>query len=128
MNDESYYVEDCENGTLKANGAGGSRTDRQPLVRTFNVMPERTQGADLRALESPLALSLSSKNGQQHDRVSLAASEIGVRRLTPIECERLQSLPDGWTAQGTDSKRYAALGDAVTANVAEWIGRRILAA
>lgn len=48
-----------------------------------------------------------------------------VRRLMPIECERLQDLPDGWTLLGPDSRRYAALGDAVTASVAEWIGRRI---
>ena len=50
----------------------------------------------------------------------------GVRRLTPLECERLQGLPDGWTLPGADSRRYAGLGDAVTASVAEWIGRRLL--
>lgn len=49
-----------------------------------------------------------------------------VRRLTPRECERLQGFPDDWTT-GPDSRRYAALGDAVTVNVAEWIGRRIMA-
>lgn len=42
------------------------------------------------------------------------------------ECERLQALPDGWTDLGPDSRRYAALGDAVTASVAEWIGLRLL--
>lgn len=50
----------------------------------------------------------------------------GVRRLTPEECEALQGLPRGWTLPGSDSKRYAGLGDAVTANVAEWIGKRLL--
>lgn len=55
----------------------------------------------------------------------------GVRRLTPRECGRLQSLPDDWTLvewagkPAADSRRYAAVGDAVTANVAEWIGRRL---
>lgn len=61
----------------------------------------------------------------------------GVRRLTPTECERLQAFPDGWTATGqypdgkrelSDSARYRALGNAVTANVAHWIARRIVAA
>jgi len=98
----------------------------QNLVRTLNVVPEGGQGADLRASETDTSLALSSLNGQAHDRVSLAASRSGVRRLTPVECERLQGLPDGWTTPGSDSKRYAGLGDAVTANVAEWIGRRIL--
>ena len=50
-----------------------------------------------------------------------------VRRLTPTECERLQGLPDGWTDHGSDSRRYAALGDAVTVPVAQWIGQRLLA-
>jgi site-specific DNA-cytosine methylase len=52
-----------------------------------------------------------------------------VRRLTPIECERLQGLPDDWTRvpdTAPDSRRYAGLGDAVTSPVAEWIGRRLL--
>lgn len=55
-----------------------------------------------------------------------------VRRLTPVECERLQGFPDGWTdvpwngkSHAPDSRRYSALGDAVTVPVAEWIGRRI---
>lgn len=54
-----------------------------------------------------------------------------VRRLTPTECERLQGLPDGWTdphGNAPDSRRYAALGDAVTAPVAQWIGERIIEA
>lgn len=52
----------------------------------------------------------------------------GVRRLTPRECERLQGFPDDWTLVNdvSDTKRYAAIGDAVTVPVAEWIGRRIL--
>ncbi len=62
---------------------------------------------------------------------AMASAGAGVRRLTPTECERLQALPDGWTApEGVkcpDSRRYAALGDAVTASVARWIGERILA-
>lgn len=68
-------------------------------------------------------LSKGSAGGRrQEDDVN-----IGVRRLTPTECERLQGLPDGWTNLGatSDSRRYSAIGDAVTVNVAEWIGRRI---
>lgn len=55
-----------------------------------------------------------------------------VRRLTPVECERLQGFPDGWTQIGTDkptadTHRYKQLGNAVTVNVAEWIARRTMA-
>ncbi len=64
----------------------------------------------------------------------------GIRRLTPLECERLQGFPDGWTClcgeghRGSsfcacpDSPRYRQLGNAVTVNVAEWIARRIVEA
>ena len=43
------------------------------------------------------------------------------RRLTPVECERLQGFPDDWTANQADTRRYAQIGNAVTVNVAEWI-------
>jgi DNA (cytosine-5)-methyltransferase 1 len=41
----------------------------------------------------------------------------GVRRLTPVECERLQGFPDGWTEGVSDTQRYKCLGNAVTVNV-----------
>ncbi len=53
---------------------------------------------------------------------------VGVRRLTPTECERLQGFPDGWTDGQSDTQRYKQLGNAVSVPVVEWIGRRIKAA
>jgi DNA (cytosine-5)-methyltransferase 1 len=56
-----------------------------------------------------------------------------VRRLTPVECERLMGLPDNWTKFGADGKtiadshRYRFCGNAVVSNVAEWLGKRIVA-
>ncbi len=44
-----------------------------------------------------------------------------IRRLTPIECERLQGFPDNWTKGISDSQRYKCLGNAVTVNVVEYI-------
>lgn len=51
---------------------------------------------------------------------------VGVRRLTPTECERLQGFPDGWTAGQADGPRYRQLGNAVCVPVIEWIGKRIM--
>ncbi len=51
---------------------------------------------------------------------------IGVRRLTPTECERLQGFPDGWTDNQSDTQRYKQLGNAVAVPVVEWIGKRIV--
>jgi DNA (cytosine-5)-methyltransferase 1 len=59
-------------------------------------------------------------------RTPIVAEQQAVRRLTPVECERLQGFPDGWTDGQADSTRYRQLGNAVCVNVAEWIGRRLL--
>jgi site-specific DNA-cytosine methylase len=44
-----------------------------------------------------------------------------VRRLTPLECERLQGFPDGWTEGQTDTNRYKQMGNAVAVPVVDWI-------
>jgi DNA (cytosine-5)-methyltransferase 1 len=44
-----------------------------------------------------------------------------IRRLTPLECERLQGFPDGWTDGVSDTQRYKCLGNAVTVNVIQKI-------
>lgn len=48
-----------------------------------------------------------------------------IRRLTPIECERLQGFPDNWTEGFSDTQRYKMMGNAVTVNVIKEIGRQI---
>jgi DNA (cytosine-5)-methyltransferase 1 len=57
-----------------------------------------------------------------------------VRRFVPVECERLQGFPDGWTipnnekykdSDDLDSLRYHAVGNAVTVPVVEWLAKRI---
>jgi len=50
-----------------------------------------------------------------------------IRRLTPLECERLQGFPDGWTdiAKGSDSARYKALGNSVAIPCVEFVMRGI---
>lgn len=57
-----------------------------------------------------------------------------VRRLTPLECERLQGFPDGWTEipyrgkdadKCPDAPRYKALGNSMAVPVMRWIGERI---
>ncbi len=54
-----------------------------------------------------------------------------VRRLMPVECERLMGFPDGYTAityrgkPAADGPRYKALGNSWAVNVARWVGMRI---
>lgn len=61
-------------------------------------------------------------------------SEDDPRRLTPLECERLQGFPDNWTAipyrgkpasECPDAPRYKACGNSMAVPVMRWIGERI---
>lgn len=54
---------------------------------------------------------------------------MAVRRLTPLECERLQGFPDGWTDIGdyTDSARYKALGNSIALPFWRWMFGRMAA-
>jgi DNA (cytosine-5)-methyltransferase 1 len=63
--------------------------------------------------------------------------EVRLRRLTPLECERLQGFPDNWTAEGvmdgkvvpiSDSQRYSQMGNAVSVPVIRAIGERLAGA
>jgi DNA (cytosine-5)-methyltransferase 1 len=52
---------------------------------------------------------------------------MAVRRLTPVECERLQGFPDNYTniPNAADGPRYKALGNSMAVPVMSWIGKRI---
>ena len=58
---------------------------------------------------------------------AIVASGYVVRRLMPVECERLQGFPDGWTDLGgtADAPRYKACGNSMAVPVINYIGRRI---
>ncbi len=76
--------------------------------------------------EMAYALTNPGSGGRTHSRQIMGA--FGVRRLTPVECERLQGFPDNFTDGQSDSARYRQLGNAVAVPVAEWIARRIVEA
>jgi DNA (cytosine-5)-methyltransferase 1 len=49
-----------------------------------------------------------------------------LRRLTPLECERLQGFPDNWTAGHSDTQRYKMCGNAVTVPVVEYLVQELV--
>ena len=65
-------------------------------------------------------------------RVQAVATQWAVRRLTPLECERLMGFTDGHTdaphngKPAADGPRYKALGNSWAVNVAAWVGQRIM--
>lgn len=66
----------------------------------------------------------AAEGGSSRDYI---AGDTVVRRLTPLELERLQGFPDGWTAGQVDSHRSKQLGNSVAVPVFEWVGRRLVA-
>ena len=75
--------------------------------------------------------TLSKDSGDQNPHV---ATPMAVRRLTPVECERLQGFPDNWSriswkgkpeTECPDGPRYKACGNSMAVPVMRWIGNRI---
>jgi DNA (cytosine-5)-methyltransferase 1 len=61
--------------------------------------------------------TINSGGGGQGAKTGLYMINAKIRRLTPVECERLQGFPDGWTEGVSDTQRYKMMGNAVTVNV-----------
>ena len=89
--------------------------------------PGTLQASQVPAVAMPLRANRWGGSDSHGDQGNVVVEGFGVRRLTPLECERLQGFPDGWTEGHSDSARYRMLGNAVAVPVAEWIGKRILA-
>ena len=83
--------------------------------------------------------TLTAHNGTRHASETLVVDR-NVRRLTPLECERLQGYPDGWTDIGpwtdsagklhresSDSARYTALGNSIALPPWKWVLKRLCA-
>lgn len=89
----------------------------------------QNQRDEVRALEvastvGPLTTHVPGDRGTEGiESAHVLAVQSTVRRLTPLECERLQGFPDHWTAVpgNSDTQRYKQLGNAVAVPVAEWI-------
>ena len=75
--------------------------------------------ADIR-LQDDKINTLQARMGTGGNNMPMVATT-QVRRLTPLECERLQGFPDGWTADQVDTHRYKQMGNAVAVPVVEWI-------
>jgi DNA (cytosine-5)-methyltransferase 1 len=65
--------------------------------------------------------------GSDYHHVPNLFNNMRVRRITPMECERLQGFPDNYTNTPTssDATRYKALGNSMAVPVMKWIGKRI---
>lgn len=120
--DDGRPVEKHQNGTGIGDADAPAYTlDRQQAASVVTVSPTLTKHN----------LDSRSPQSEEQQRIVGAVYEqtMSVRRLTPVECERLMGWPDDWTAppgvKAPDSRRYAACGDGIVAPVAYWLALRI---
>ena len=111
-------------GTLAASGAGSSRPAGN-CNETDMVVPVAFHTSGYGGQVGDVAQPLQASDALLSNQVS-GVLQSGVRRLMPVECERLQGFPDGWTDGFADSVRYRMLGNAISVPVAEWIGKRLI--
>jgi DNA (cytosine-5)-methyltransferase 1 len=89
----------------------GLDEEQNPMIDGFGTLKARTAGGGFEG--------------------SVMTPAMQVRRLTPVECERLQGFPDSYTAvphrgkPAADGPRYKALGNSMAVPVMKWIGERI---
>lgn len=126
------FEPECSEG-----GSAPSRPNGEKSLSPFKASyGNPVEGPIVQGLAYCLYACSARHTGTDWSRTYVSYPQGRVRRLTPLETERIQGFPDNWTlplqsdddSDKTDSLRYHAAGNAVTVNVAEWIGRRIRAA
>lgn len=106
------------------------RTGAQSVAAYRKSARARTSDGYETWVEDGVANTLNRFDVGDTRTTHIVATDSVVRRLTPVEAERLQGWPDNWTApegvDAPDGKRYAACGDGIAAPVAYWIAKRIM--
>lgn len=109
------------------------RAGGHPPAITFSIMPMNS-GRDYVARPTEIAQPLMAGGpGGGNQGGDYLVTHLSVRRLLPVECERLQGFADGWTERGANAKvqadgpRYKQLGNSMPVPVIRWLGRRIAA-
>jgi DNA (cytosine-5)-methyltransferase 1 len=129
LKDDIHITEANTTKTLDASGSnpamhqGGAAIIQQmaqPIAFTTEQTPKFNENQ---------ALTLTKSEAKHNQSV---LTEMAVRRLTPVECERLQGFPDGYTnipwrkqMESPDGPRYKSLGNSMAVPVMAWIGKRI---
>jgi DNA (cytosine-5)-methyltransferase 3A len=127
------YNTDGKSACLSANGGGvGAKTGLYTIVSMIG----RRLDKDGKRCDEDEAVDYEQRVAPKRDQSksgtltgvqkdNLLMYEDRIRRLTPLECERLQGLPDGYTAHVSDTQRYKCCGNAFNCDVVAHILRGI---
>ena len=121
---EVFPITQSSQGNLKY--SGGVISAREQWLKDGKTNSRNfSQG---QRIYSPKGISqtLAGNAGGQGGKTGLYETGARIRRLTPVEAERLQGFPDGWTEGVSDTQRYKCLGNAVSTPVITEIGKRLI--
>ena len=94
----------------------------------YNVLNERQiKNLKSEAEKANTFLATSYKGSQANGMTLVQSGNYRFRRLTPIECERLQTVPDNYTVSASDTQRYRMLGNGWTVEVIKHILKNLKA-
>jgi len=129
VDDVRVYEDGIVPTVISRYGTGGGNVpmifEEQPIAYSVR---EDAKANTFSATETDTSLTLQGHlpSPQSHHAQLFLAEPSTVRRLTPVECERLQGFPDDWTSGQADSNRYKQMGNAVAVPVVEWIISRMV--
>ncbi|MCY4212007.1 MAG: DNA (cytosine-5-)-methyltransferase [Gammaproteobacteria bacterium] len=128
---EVLFEPECGNG----HSPSGRSNGQKPPSLFQKVIGDACQGPLVKSIAHCIYAESARHTGTDWSRNYVWYPDGRVRRFTPNEVERVQGFPDDWTlphdmgsaqAERIDSLRYHAVGNAVTPQVAEWVGRRLI--
>lgn len=145
-------IRERNDGTVQTlNNRMGTGGNQVPLIYTFNrdasiknnmpiyedktsTLKPSTRLAVVYAIDcrnsrlSQISMTLQAKNqgGYSLNYQNPIIIKDYVRRLTPLECERLQGLPDNWTEGGSDTARYRAIGNGMAQPCADYVMSKVV--
>ena len=145
-------IRERNDGTVQTlNNRMGTGGNQVPLIYTFNrdastknnmpVYEDKTSTLkpsirlaviyaidcrNSRLLQISMTLQAKNQGGYSLNYQNPIIVKNYVRRLTPLECERLQGLPDNWTEGGSDTARYRAIGNGMAQPCADYVMSKVV--
>jgi DNA (cytosine-5)-methyltransferase 1 len=127
--DHETWVDDGIANTINLFDQGDIRTTHA-VVEAYSIREDaKANTFSATPLAVTPALQALRPSVQSHHAQTFVADSIKVRRLTPVECERLQGFPDNYTnipwrkkEMSPDGPRYKALGNSMAVPCMQWIG------
>jgi DNA (cytosine-5)-methyltransferase 1 len=116
-----------------------TESEKANTLNAFDIGDVRTTEAVVYAQKPDKELCKTLNCMDDPMKICIVGTKYIVRRLTPLECERLQGYPDGWTdigewtdtngkkRQTSDAARYKALGNSIALPPWKWVLKRICA-